>query len=614
MNLMRLLLMTIAARAATSADVPFTDSDLCGDSSAQSCLLVEGMKLKPELSVSLAQKSWSRGKVTFPNTQQGSLGIVVSMVLAGLLFLSVFFAYGGVQQFSDVSGISVSLEHPRRLRQGLTKVLGSLSLEAATTKSTQEAARRTVASLRLRSIRHRIVRLDQGDDGILDDDRDSAKIAGFLAKAKAYAQRQQYEKASKIYKKAVHMAKDLLDDLRKDKSGPLELDEAQHKLSDAYLQSAAFYIERGKIKSAQQVLVKSETVIKGRTDNVAMRTRLLTGNARRDAGELDDAVVAYKDLLAKIAAEDKETSPLEHAMLNELTAETNGELARTMLSQGKGAEAQDLLEETLKNLEASEAAVPQLPSILLTARLKGWLGCAHLKEAHPAKAIDLLDASLAGLGELSAGLAGATMEVQELLQSRASAKASMGRLHNAAEDLEVVRGLQQELMQTVADEHNPRYAAGHGKVPDPRLWVSMARTITIAAGLKLQTKAPAEALSLGRQALELLREVKTSIGRVPKGYSLATFAEVKDLIAQAKFQHPTTPQLLAGPEHEATPSHDDSDVSLGDSELSHNDSEPCEAIESSQEEPGARHKGGFLAAKPGIASIAKAAEEVVAAS
>jgi tetratricopeptide (TPR) repeat protein len=319
-----------------------------------------------------------------------------------------------------------------------------------------------------------------------------------------------------------------------------------------------------------------------------MRTRLLTANAHRDAGELDDAVAMYEDLLVKITSEENEASPTEHAILTVLEAETHGELSRAMLSQGKTAEARDLLEETLKNLQASGAAAPQL-STLLGSRLKAWLGFALLKDGDHIKAVDLLDASLAGLGELPAGLAGATTEVQEILQSRAAAKAAQGRLHNAAEDLEVVRGLQDELMQTIRNEHNPQYAAGEGRVPDPRLWTSMARTMTIASDLKLQAKVPVEALSLARKALHLLREVKKSLRRVPKGYSLATFVEVKDLMAKAKSQHPSsapalrgTPSLLSGHEDVASAAnHDDTD--RDESELSHAEDSAGE-LEASHEE------------------------------
>jgi tetratricopeptide (TPR) repeat protein len=584
MNVMQLrCLLLITAAVAFAAAVE--DPDLCDDST-QSCSFLDAeASQKAQPGVALAQTSFSRGRTAFPTPQQGSLGTLASTVLAVLLFLSVFFAYGGVQQFADTSGLSIVVDQPRRLGQSLTAVVHSWSSEAAPTKSTRKAAERAVASLRIRGLRHRIVRLDEGDDGVLDDDRDSAKTAGFLAEAKAYAERQQFEKAAKLFKSAAVMAKGVLEDLGKDKHGPLELDDAKRQLSDAVLQRATFYLDRGLIKAAKNVLKRSASVIEGRADIVAMRTRLLTANAHRDAGEVDDAVAMYKDVLLKITSGDNEASPAERARLTVLEAETHGELARAMLSQGKTTEAQHLLEETLKNLEASEAAAPQI-STLLGSRLKGWLGSALLKNGDYIKAVDMLDASLAELGELPAGLVGATTEVQEILQSRAAAKAAQGRLHNAAEDLEVVRGLQDELMQTIRNEHNPQYAAGKGRVPDPRLWTSMARTMTIASDLKLQAKAPVEALSLARKALHLLREVKKSLRRVPKGYSLATFVEVQDLMAKAKSQHSSAPALrgtrsLPSGHEDAASAADDTDHN--ESELSHAEDSDSE-LEASHEE------------------------------
>merc|ERR1719498_1996291 len=107
-------------------------------------------------------------------------------------------------------------------------------------------------------------------------------------------------------------------------------------------------------------------------------------------------------------------------------------------------------------------------------------------------------------------------------------------MHSAAEDLEVVRGLQDELKKTISDDHNPEYNDDKGKVPDPRLWVSMARTRAIAADFKLQTGSAKEALPLARQARKLLREVKKSDGKLPKGYNLATFAEMKEILAKVR--------------------------------------------------------------------------------
>jgi len=277
-----------------------------------------------------------------------------------------------------------------------------------------------------------------------------------------------------------------------------------------------------------------------------MRCRLLSANAHRDAGELDDAAAAYQALIAEIAKESEHTSPQDRAMLTELGVEVRVELAREMLAQGQTQDARHLLEETLEKLAASAGAVLEVPaSPLVAANLKATLAFAHLKQGEPQTALDLLDASLAGLGELPDGLAGATTEAQEILQLRASTKLQLGRIHSASEDLEVVRGLQDELMQTIQDEHNPKYHAGEGVVPDPRLWTSVAKTRMITAELKVLSDAAVEALPLAKEALHLLREVKRSDGRVPKSYALATFVEVKEMIAKLKGKRSGVKTLLA---------------------------------------------------------------------
>jgi hypothetical protein len=267
----------------------------------------------------------------------------------------------------------------------------------------------------------------------------------------------------------------------------------------------------------------------------------------RDAGRWEAAVSAYHGLLQKIAEEQKQAGPAEHATLDEIALETRGEYARALLSEGKVFEARELLEDTLAKLvPAGHKASQGSSSLLLASRLKGWLAFALVKEGKAAKSIDLLDESLAGMGELPAGIAGATAEFQEILQTRAMAKVALGKFHDAAEDLEVVRELQNELKKTIIDGHNPKYSGtmrdglrwtiGDGKVPDARLWVSMARTRAIAADIKLRSKIAGEALSLAKEARQLLREAKSGNGRMPKGYQLATFAEVKALVEKAKAQ------------------------------------------------------------------------------
>jgi len=46
--------------------------------------------------------------------------------------------------------------------------------------------------------------------------------------------------------------------------------------------------------------------------------------------------------------------------------------------------------------------------------------------------------------------------------------------------------VQDELKKTISDDHNPKYADGEGKVPDPHLWVSIARSRAIAADFKIK--------------------------------------------------------------------------------------------------------------------------------
>merc|ERR1719272_2678022 len=113
-------------------------------------------------------------------------------------------------------------------------------------------------------------------------------------------------------------------------------------------------------------------------------------------------------------------------------------------------------------------------------------------------------------------------------------------------------------MQTIQDEHNPKYHAGEGVVPDPRLWTSVAKTRMITAELKVLSDAAVEALPLAKEALHLLREVKRSDGRVPKSYALATFVEVKEMIAKLKVKRSGVKTLLAKSE-QASDRDDDTD-------------------------------------------------------
>lgn len=543
----RMLLAAIAltcAAAATGAPLaPQETTPAYCDASSQDCEVLE----QPEKAPSLAQTTWARTKVPFSKPYQSSCGTVLRVVLAALLFMSAIVAYSGMPQAMAEVPI-LSAEHPRRLASAF---LQSLSSQTASSQPAKEAARLNIAKLRIRGLRHRLVRLDEGDDGLLDDDRDSAQIQGLLSRAKAYSQHQQFEKADAMLQQAVSLAEGVIEDMGKDSHGKVEKDDAEHQASEVLYQIAEFYLERGHTHSAERMLEKVAPIIAKRTDTIAMRCRLLTANVKRDAGRWEAAVSAYHGLLQKISAEQKQAGPAEHATLEEIASETRGEYGRALLSEGKVLEARELLEDTLKKLVPADHKASQGPSsLLLASRLKGWLAFAFvkagyidgsmggwkLKEGKAAKAIDLLDEALAGIGELPTGIAGATAEFQEFMQTRAMAKVALGKFHNAAEDLEVVRELQNELKKTIIDGHNPKYSSGEGRVPDARLWVSMARTRAIAADIKLQSKVAGEALSLAKEARQLLREAKSANGRMPKGYQLATFAEVKDLVEKAKAQ------------------------------------------------------------------------------
>lgn len=501
----------------------------------------------PEQGASLAQKSFSIGKVTLQRPHQGPCGMALRGVLTAVFLVCVILAYGGVSGFSDSPMMAVAVEQPRRLAGAFMR---SLSTDSAALKASHKAASRNVAALRGRALAHRLARLDEGEDGILDDDRDYAKIQGYLSRAEAYAQRQQFERAGKLFKKGTRMAEDWLVDLQSDSAGQVEIEEARLQLGDAFVRTANFFLERGQTLKAKKLLLRADNVLEGRMDTTSMRVQLLSANADRDSGKVVEAVTAYQLLLAKLSEGEEQASAPERALLEGLAAEAHADLARAMLSQDKASEALKILEETLDKLTASRASAPRVVSSSLVSHLNGLLGLAHLKNGNPEKAVETLDASLAGLGDVPAGLAGATAEVQEIMQTRAAAKAALGRSHSATEDLEVVRGLQEELLQTVNDGHNPGYAFGDGLVPDPRLWASLARTTTIASQLKLSAGHVDEALALARKALHLLREVKKTDGRVPKGCNLATFAEVKDLIAKVKNQKPAVAFLAAKTQQE----------------------------------------------------------------
>jgi len=533
MSIERMLLAAIAlacAATATGASLaPQETTPAYCDASSQDCEVPEQAEKAP----SLAQTTWARTKVPFSKPYQSSCGTVLRVVLAALLFMSAIVAYSGMPQAMAEVPI-LSAEHPRRLASAF---LQSLSSQTASSQPAKEAARLNIAKLRIRGLRHRLVRLDEGDDGLLDDDRDSAQIQGLLSRAKAYSQHQQFEKADAMLQQAVSLAEGVIEDMGKDSHGKVEKDDAEHQASEVLYQIAEFYLERGHTHSAERMLEKVAPIIAKRTDTIAMRCRLLTANVKRDAGRWEAAVSAYHGLLQKIAEEQKQAGPAEHATLDEIALETRGEYARALLSEGKVLEARELLEDTLAKLVPAGHKASQGPSsLLLASRLKGWLAFALVKEGKAAKSIDLLDESLAGMGELPAGIAGATAEFQEILQTRAMAKVALGKFHDAAEDLEVVRELQNELKKTIIDGHNPKYSSGEGRVPDARLWVSMARTRAIAADIKLQSKVAGEALSLAKEARQLLREAKSANGRMPKGYQLATFAEVKALVEKAKAQ------------------------------------------------------------------------------
>lgn len=469
--------------------------------------------------VSLAQKTLGIGKVTLPRAQKTSWDMVLRGVLTAVILVCVIIAYGGFHGFGEHAPSSFG--QPRRLAEKLMHPLGN----DKAAKATRDAASRNVALLKAKGFSHRLVRRDEGEDGVLDDDRDYAKIRGYLGRAEAYAQRQQYEKAAEFFREAVHMAEGWLTDLKKDHTNGVEIEEASLQVSDAVAQAVSFFLERGQTMKARKVLKKAAPLLQGRTDTNAMRILLLAATVDQDAGKLDEATAGYKKVLEKIASVAKDASKSERAVLDELLAETNGERARAMISQGHVSKAMQIVEEVLQKLPESSS---------LVSRFNGLLGIAHLKQGEPARAIDSLDAALAGLGDLPSGLAGATTDVQEIMQTRAAAKAALGRVHSATEDLDVVRGLQDELLQTVNDGHNPDYAFGEGLVPDPRLWASLARTTMIAAELKLKNGHAKEAVTLARKALHLLREVKQTDGRVPKGCSLATFVEVKEMLAKAK--------------------------------------------------------------------------------
>jgi len=531
--LLAAIALTCAATATGASLAPQETTPAYCDASSQDCEVPEQAEKAP----SLAQTTWARTKVPFSKPYQSSCGTVLRVVLAALLFMSAIVAYSGMPQAMAEVPI-LSAEHPRRLASAF---LQSLSSQTASSQPAKEAARLNIAKLRIRGLRHRLVRLDEGDDGLLDDDRDSAQIQGLLSRAKAYSQHQQFEKADAMLQQAVSLAEGVIEDMGKDSHGKVEKDDAEHQASEVLYQIAEFYLERGHTHSAERMLEKVAPIIAKRTDTIAMRCRLLTANVKRDAGRWEAAVSAYHGLLQKIAEEQKQAGPAEHATLDEIALETRGEYARALLSEGKVLEARELLEDTLKKLVPADHKASQGPSsLLLASRLKGWLAFAFVKagsiDGKAAKALDLLDEALAGIGELPTGIAGATAEFQEFMQTRAMAKVALGKFHDAAEDLEVVRELQNELKKTIIDGHNPKYSSGEGRVPDARLWVSMARTRAIAADIKLQSKVAGEALSLAKEARQLLREAKSANGRMPKGYQLATFAEVKALVEKAKAQ------------------------------------------------------------------------------
>merc|ERR1719316_2073886 len=86
----------------------------------------------------------------------------------------------------------------------------------------------------------------------------------------------------------------------------------------------------------------------------------------------------------------------------------------------------------------------------------------------------------------------------------------------------------------------------------------------IAADLKLQSNNPGEGLALAKEARHLLREVKKSEGRLPKGYSLATFAEVKALLEKARARSGFLAKTTGGEQSEQGSDNDKSDDDVAD--------------------------------------------------
>jgi len=399
-----------------------------------------------------------------------------------------------------------------------------------------EAAHQTVADLQLRALRLRAARNIVGNQDILEDDKDSANIDKILAEAEANAQVQLFERARSHFLQAIEKAEIWLKDLERDLGDVSEIDRASEKLAEAQAKLGSFYLDRGHAVLARKVLTKAVSSVSGRSDAGAWRVRMLDANALRDAGAAYEASESYTVLLAELEVAIRANSPLTRMPLDLVAAEVRGELSRALLMLNQLSDASEQLVAALNGLQDCDAS-----STALLAKLSAWLGVVQLKMGLPEKSLGSLEEALAGLelGKPGAVLAEAKPWVQEIFQVRARARLALGEEVSAAEDLEAVRSLQDEMWTSIASNHNPKFLVGGDNHihPDPMLRASMARTRLITAEISYShggvdgfTEAVASSLS----AQEMLSEL---IDDMPVGPGVATVEEAEQLLVNAKLQY-----------------------------------------------------------------------------
>lgn len=205
----------------------------------------------------------------------GACALSLRIAFASVVFFSLALTFTGLLGSPDGTPRAAGLVN-RRLKNAASSIQstmpGAVPEPANEASGAAAASDRVVADLRLRGLHHRLLRVASDDADLLQDDRDVASVHIKLSAAAVVAQRQQYERATHIFRQATTMAKDFLKAVQQsdDAGGQAKLEDAQHVLGKAYFRSSKFYLERGMLASAEKAIAKAAPVFAGRSDTPAI--------------------------------------------------------------------------------------------------------------------------------------------------------------------------------------------------------------------------------------------------------------------------------------------------------------------------------------------------------